>query len=73
MCTYKFDAVLAKGANLPKKEKDVVDPSVLDPNNTINKAKIKMKPKNNMAMAYINIAFEMNTIMNQVNECKFSE
>ena len=33
---YKFDKVSEKGANFPKREKDVLDPSVLDLSNAIN-------------------------------------
>ena len=45
-CVYEFHAVLQKGVNLHEGKKDVLDPSVLDPNNAIDKAKIKMKQKN---------------------------
>ena len=58
---YKFDEELEKCNNLLKKEKDVLDLSVLNPNNAINKAKIKMN---------IIMAFEMNTVVNCVNKCK---
>ena len=34
---YEFDAVLEKDVKLPIKEKDELYPSVLDPNNPINK------------------------------------
>ena len=43
---YKFDGLLEQGANLPTRENNVYDPSVLDPSNDVDKAKIKMKWKN---------------------------
>ena len=70
---YKFDAVLEKGVNISKKEEDVLDLSVLDPINAINKAKIKFVHKNNMAMADITMVFTMNTARNQVNSCWSSD
>ena len=54
----KVDAVLEKGASFPKKGKDESDPSLLDSNNGIKKAKIKIKYKKDMTMAYIMISFE---------------
>ena len=62
--------MLKKGANHPKNEKDVLDPSVLDLINTIDEVKIEMKHKNNMVIAYIKKIFEMNMIMNHVNKCQ---
>ena len=43
---YEFDAVLQKSANLSKREKDVLDPSVMDLSNVIDKAIIKTILKN---------------------------
>ena len=45
--------MLEKGAKLPKKEKVVLEPSVLDMNDTINKAKIVLNWCNYMTMVYI--------------------
>ena len=70
---YEFDMVLEKGANFPKKEKDMWDSSVFDPVNATNKARIKMKHKNEMSIAYIMKAFEMNMQMSHVNKCKSSD
>ena len=59
---YEFDTVLEKEVNLLKEEKHVLDPSVLDPKNATNKAKIKMMQKHDMAIAYITMAFETNHV-----------
>ena len=64
---YELDGVLEKGTNLQKKR--CVGSVCLDPNNAINKAKIEMKCKNNVTMAYISITFEANMAMNHVNIC----
>ena len=63
-CVHEFDAVLEKGVNHPKKENDVFDPFILDPNNAIDKAKFDIKHKNDIAIAYITMAFKTNTAMN---------
>ena len=55
-----------------KKEIDVFNPSVLDPNNPIDHAKIEMKHKNYMVMAFITMAFK-NIAMNHINKCKSSD
>ena len=56
---YEFNSVLKKAVNLPKKEKDALDLSVLDPECAINKAKIDINHKNDKAMAYITMAFKL--------------
>ena len=40
---YQFDTVLEEGANHTKRGKDMLDLSVLDPSNIVNKETIKMK------------------------------
>ena len=47
----------------------MLDPSVLDLSNALNKEKIKMKQKT-MAIAYVTMAFEVNTTTIHVNKCK---
>ena len=59
-CVYEFDIEVAKGSNLPKKEKDVLDLSFLDPNNRIDGTEMKMKQNNDMVVAYITMTLEMN-------------
>ena len=40
-------------------QKDVLDPSVLDPSNAIDKLKIEMKQKNDMVLPYITMSFQI--------------
>ena len=70
MC--ELGAVLEKGASLPKREKDVLDQSVLDPSNAIHKVKIKVKQKN-VNHGISTVAFEVNIAMNHVNKCKSAD
>ena len=60
--------MLEKGAQIPKKEKDVLDLSTMNPNNLIDKGKIEMKNKM-VAMSYITMTVKTNTSMNHVIKC----
>ena len=46
---------------------------MLDLGNTFDRAKIRMKLKNDMDMSNITMAFEMNTTINDVNKYKSSD
>ena len=69
--TYEFDPVLEKGVNLPKKKKMHWICMSWIGVMLLRKQKLKLCRKM-MAMAYITMAFEMNTAMNHFNECKSS-
>ena len=69
---YEFDDMLEKGTNVLKKEKDLLKSSVLNPNNPINNAKIEMKYKNDIFIAYFTLTFKTNMGINHKIKCKHS-
>ena len=64
------NAVLEKDANLQKRKTDIFHPSEKNQVTDINKVKIKMKQKNDMAMTYITMAFEINSTVNHMSKSK---
>ena len=66
---HELYALLRKRCKPAKEGKESFG-SFLNQSNPIDKAKIEMKERNDVAMAYLTMPFDTNKAMNHVNKCK---